>query len=65
MKNIPHFLLISIVFLLVYCQNEQPIEYDKTPLFRIIKDGYYGFIDSTGKVVIPPKLANAGQFLKA
>lgn len=32
------------------------------PLFRIYENGLYGYIDSTGKIVIPPKYKNAGEF---
>lgn len=32
------------------------------PLFRIFENGLYGYIDSTGKVIISPKYKNAGEF---
>lgn len=33
-----------------------------TPLFRIYENGLYGYIDSTGRIVIPPKYKGAGEF---
>jgi len=43
--------------------EEQPGQADgSNPLFRIIKDGKYGFIDQTGKVVIAPQFDSASDF---
>jgi len=33
-----------------------------TPLFKIYENGLYGYIDSTGAVIIPPKYKGAGEF---
>lgn len=32
------------------------------PLFRIFENGLYGYIDSTGVIIIPPKFKSAGEF---
>jgi hypothetical protein len=34
------------------------------PLFLVRKDGKYGYIDKTGKIVIPPQYANAERFFE-
>ncbi|MBZ0202526.1 MAG: WG repeat-containing protein [Ignavibacteria bacterium] len=32
------------------------------PLFKIYENGLYGYINSTGKIIIPPKYKGAGEF---
>ncbi|MCI0472893.1 MAG: WG repeat-containing protein, partial [Ignavibacteria bacterium] len=35
---------------------------DSNPLFRIEADGKYGYIDTTGKIIIKPQFDNARDF---
>lgn len=36
--------------------------FDDQPLFPVIVDGYYGYMDRTGKIVIQPQFGEAGDF---
>ena len=57
MKKITKLLfVISILSSIVIAQENYK------PLFRIYENGLYGFIDSTGQVIIPPKYKAAGEF---
>lgn len=57
MKKITKLLfVISILSSIVIAQENY------RPLFRIYENGLYGFIDSTGQVIIPPKYRSAGEF---
>jgi len=53
---------IIILFAIFNYFNFSPAQENYTPLFRIYENGLYGFIDSTGTVVIPPKYKGAGEF---
>lgn len=54
MKKIIYLLLITVVSLCSCIQNNK--------LFRIEKDGLYGFIDSLGNVIIEPQYTYVGKF---
>lgn len=57
MKKISKLLfVISILSSIVIAQESYK------PLFRIYENGLYGYIDSTGQVIIPPKYKSAGEF---
>lgn len=43
--------------------NTSELKRVSSPLFRIIKNGKYGFIDQTGKIVIEPQFDLAWNFL--
>ncbi|MEZ4927344.1 MAG: WG repeat-containing protein [Saprospiraceae bacterium] len=53
------YLAFLVLLLLPGAGFGQP---DYAYLFPVRVNGYWGFIDTTGKVVIPPKFLNAGDF---
>lgn len=57
MKTITNLLFSFFIFSnLIFAQDNYK------PLFKIYENGLYGYIDSTGAVVIPPKFKGAGEF---
>jgi hypothetical protein len=57
MKKITSLLFVITIFSsIVFAQKNY------RPLFRIYENGLYGYIDSTGTVIIPPKYKGAGEF---
>ncbi len=57
MKNLSKLLFITLIYSSVLFAQD-----NYRPLFRIYENGLYGFIDSTGQVIIPPKYKAAGEF---
>lgn len=57
MKN-----LSKLLFIILIISNVLFAQENYRPLFRIYENGLYGFIDSTGQVIIPPKYRSAGEF---
>lgn len=53
---------IIILFAIFNYFNFSPAQENYTALFRIYENGLYGYIDSTGAVIIPPKYKGAGEF---
>src|SRR5688572_1195390 len=51
-----------LLFTLFFLSNITFAQVSYQPLFKIYENGLYGYIDSTGKVVIPPKYKSAGEF---
>ena len=57
MKTITHLLFSFFIYSnLIFAQDSYK------PLFKIYENGLYGYIDSTGAVIIPPKYKGAGEF---
>jgi hypothetical protein len=57
MKTFTNLLFSFFIFSnLIFAQNSYK------PLFKIYENGLYGYIDSTGAVIIPPKFKGAGEF---
>ncbi|HMQ78646.1 MAG TPA: WG repeat-containing protein [Ignavibacteria bacterium] len=57
MRTITNLLFSLFIFSnLIFAQDSYK------PLFKIYENGLYGYIDSTGAVVIPPKFKGAGEF---
>lgn len=55
--------LLLLGFFLLGCSTESELySKDTKELFLIVKNNRWGYIDATGKVVIPPKFRSAGQF---
>lgn len=57
-KIINKLLILAFVVVIVSCSN------NNDPLYRIQKNGLYGFIDSIGNVVIKPQYKYVGYFNK-
>ncbi|NOS84477.1 MAG: WG repeat-containing protein [Ignavibacteria bacterium] len=51
-----------LLFTIILTGNFTFAQENYKPLFRIYENGLYGYIDSTGTIVIPPKYKGAGEF---
>lgn len=54
--------ITNLLFSLFIFSNIVLAQDSYEPLFKIYENGLYGYIDSTGAVVIPPKFKGAGEF---
>lgn len=54
--------ITNLLFSLFIFSNFVLAQDSYKPLFKIYENGLYGYIDSTGAVVIPPKFKGAGEF---
>jgi hypothetical protein len=52
----------ALLLLFSVCLDCTSQHISRLPLFRIVEGDKYGFIDRSGKVVIPPVFRNAGNF---
>ena len=52
------FYLLGFIILFTFCSCNRP----ERSLFRIMEDGLYGFVDSTGSVVITPQYKYVSRF---
>jgi hypothetical protein len=60
MKKLVFFLLAGFLAVLLGGCTQAPKEPDR--LFLVREKGKYGYIDRTGRVIIPPKFKEAGNF---
>lgn len=58
----PPKVIIFLFLLFISIFSTQNIFSQQDPYFRIYENGKFGFIDSTGRVIIEPKFLNAGDF---
>ncbi len=54
--------LVYLLFSLFTLSNQLVAQDNYRPLFKIYENGLYGYIDSTGQIIIPPKFKGAGEF---
>jgi hypothetical protein len=63
MKNvIAVFIVVCLVVLTTSSCKQKEAEEEKGPLFPIVKNGKYGFINKSGEVVIKPQFHSARDF---
>jgi len=56
--------ITNLLFSLFIFSNFVLAQDSYKPLFKIYENGLYGYIDSNGAVVIPPKFKGAGEFFE-
>ena len=54
--------LVSILFLVLFCNSVPGQQSERLPLFPVSIDGKAGFIDRIGKIQIEPQFAEAENF---
>ena len=55
---VKNFSLLGLIILFTFCSCNR----SERSLFRIMEDGLYGFVDSTGSVVITPQYKYVSRF---
>ena len=55
---VKNFSLFGLIILFTFCSCNR----SERSLFRIMEDGLYGFVDSTGSVVITPQYKYVSRF---